>query len=274
LDQGRSIALEIAVDGGSVQVEIAGAGTPIVLLHGWSLDRRIWQPQIEALSSRFRLIAIDRRGFGRSSAPPGLASEIDDLLVVRRTLALDRMVLVGMSQAGRIALRFALAHPHLVCGLVLQGAPLDGFQPGPRREEGIPLTSYMALVREGRIERMKELWRDHMLMRSDVPGVRSRLDELLADYEGRDLLSAEPDGLAPIASELEDVYAPSLVVTGEHDTPWRQLVGDALAYGLPHSSRVKVPGAGHLCNVEHPEAFNALLAGFVTRIENKPQPPA
>ncbi len=273
MDQGRSIALEIGVDGGSIQVEIAGAGRPIVLLHGWSLDRRIWQKQIEALSSRFRLIAIDRRGFGRSSAPPDLGAEIDDLLAVRRNLALDQMLLVGMSQGGRIALRFALAHPHLVRGLVLQGAPLDGFQPGPRREEAIPLTSYAALAREGRIERMKELWRDHLLMRCDVPEARSRIDELLADYEGRDLLSGEADSLAPIAGELEDVYAPALVVTGEHDTPWRQLVADALAYGLPHGRRARVAGAGHLCNLSHPEAFNALLAGFVAGIGSKEQRP-
>ena len=52
------------------------AGTALVLLHGWALDRRAWQPQFGELASRFRLVAIDRRGFGRSTAPPDLATEI------------------------------------------------------------------------------------------------------------------------------------------------------------------------------------------------------
>ncbi len=137
-----------------------------MLLHGWALDRRIWSPQIGALSRRFRVIAVDRRGFGRSTAPPALGAEVDDLLIVKKKLGLERMILVGMSQAGRVALQFALAHPDSVAGIVLHGAPLDGFLPGPRREDAIPLSSYIALARAGQLDRMKALWRGHALMRA------------------------------------------------------------------------------------------------------------
>jgi pimeloyl-ACP methyl ester carboxylesterase len=238
-----------------------------VLLHGWALDRRIWSPQIAPLSERFRVVAPDRRGFGRSSAPPDLAAEIDDLLIVKRKLGLERMILVGMSQAGRVALHFALAHPDSVAGIVLQGAPLDGFLPGPRLEEAIPMSSYIALAKAGQLERMKSLWRGHVLMRAPSAAARSCLDELLASYEGRDLLAPQAAPLASIAGRLEDVYAPALVVTGEHDGDWRQLVGNALAYGLPHGRRAVVAGGEHLCNLTHPEDFNALLAGFAARLE-------
>jgi pimeloyl-ACP methyl ester carboxylesterase len=260
--------VEIGVRGGAVQMEIAGAGTPLVLLHGWALDRRVWQPQIEALAARFQVIALDRRGFGRSSAPPDLGAEIEDLLVIKKRLGLDRMILVGMSQAGRVALQFALAHPDSVLGLALQGAPLDGFLPGPRREDAIPLSSYMALVRQGQLERMKSLWRGHALMRAPAR-VRSQLDQLLSSYQARDLTAGPPPPLASIAGRLEDVYAPALVVTGEQDTRWRRLVGDALAYGLQHGRREIIAGAPHLCNLTHPDEFNQVVAGFAAQVETK-----
>lgn len=251
-----------------MQLECRGAGTPVVLLHGWALDRRVWAPQMEALARSFQVIALDRRGFGRSSAPPNLSAEVDDLLVLKKKLGLERMILIGMSQAGRVALQFALSHPDSVCGIVLQGAPLDGFLPGPRREDAIPLSSYIALALGGQMERMKSLWRRHALMRVPSAAARHCLDELLADYEGRDLVAPQPAPLAAIAGRLEDVYAPVLVVTGEHDTRWRQLVGDALAYGLPHGRRAVVADAEHLCNLTHPDEYNGLIAGFAARVEN------
>ena len=238
-----------------LEAAVAGSGTPLLLLHGWALDRRAWSPQFEPLSPSCRVVALDRRGFGRSTAPPDLAAEIDDLLAVREALGVDRMVLVGMSQGARTALHFAFKYPALTAGLVLQGAALDGFQPEPRGEDAIPLEAYRELVRNGRIEAMKALWREHPLMR------RGGAAELLADYDGRDLLVEEtpPPALAGLLGAIE---APALIVTGGDDVAWRQLVGDALAYGLPNARRAWIAG-GHLCNLSQPAAYNELVASFV-----------
>ncbi len=263
----RTESIKVPVHSGHVEVEVAGAGTPIILLHGWALDRRIWRPQIEYLSRRFLVVAVDRRGFGRSTAAPDLTREVDDLLAVRRTLGLERMILAGMSQGGRVALHFALAHPERLLGLVLQGAPLDGFKPEPWREDAIPLASYAGLVREGRLDAMKSLWRGHALMRLSSEPARADVERILADYEARDLLAACEVEMRPIAGELESIYAPTLVVTGENDTPWRHLVADAIAYGVPRSRREIVPGGDHLCNVTQAARFNALVEGFAVHVE-------
>lgn len=264
--------LDIAVGDGDVRVEVAGRGTPIILLHGWSLDREVWRSQIEALAAHFMVVAVDRRGFGASTAPPGLAREDGDLIAILDRLALDRAVIVGMSQGGRVALHFALAYPERVLGIILQGAPLDGFHPEPRGADLIPVSSYAALVRGGRIDRMKALWRDHALMRVDDPASRRAIDRLLADYEGRDLAVPTPPPLAPIAGELDAIHAPALVVTGEHDTPWRRLVSDAIAYGLPNSRRASIREGGHLCNLTHADIYNDMVTAFVARIEPAPAP--
>jgi pimeloyl-[acyl-carrier protein] methyl ester esterase len=265
---GATDVVNIAVPGGTIAVECAGAGTPIVLLHGWTLDRRMWAPQIEALAGRFRLIAIDRRGFGRSTAPPGLAAESGDILTVLTRLGIDRAVILGMSQGGRIALRFALTHPGRVAGLVLQGAPLDGFAPEPGGDDAIPYDDYAALVRAGRLDEMKARWRHHPLMHAGTPSGQFLRDEALAGYDGRDLVDPGPDAVAPIAGLLDTIDAPALVVTGAQDAPWRQLVSDALAYGLPNGARTRIAGAGHLCNLTHAGAFNRRVASFVAGLES------
>lgn len=225
----------------------------MLLLHGWSLDNRAWGPQ-RPLADRFRLILPDRRGFGRSTAPPGVAAETADMLAICDAFGVERAILVGMSQGGRVALQFALAHPDRVAGMVLQGTPLHDFLPPPSGEDHVPIAAYRELIRSGRIAEMKRDWGRHALMR----GVDSA--QLLAGYDGRDLLA--PAGPAtPLARSLGAIGAPALVVTGLSETPWLDLVGDALAYGLANARRARVPG-GHLCNLSHPESYNELVARF------------
>lgn len=176
------------------------------------------------------------------------------------------MLVVGMSQGGRVALHFARAHPGLMSGLVLDGAPLDGFQPGPRPDETIPLDRFAALARAGELARMKALWRAHPLMHAGSAAMERALDPILADYEARDLIAAAPREMTPLAGDLAGIAVPALVITGEHDTRWRQLVGDALAYGLPDSRRAVIAGGHHLCNLSHPADYNAMLAGFAREV--------
>jgi pimeloyl-[acyl-carrier protein] methyl ester esterase len=175
--------------------------------------------------------------------------------------------LVGMSQGARVALHFSVEHPERVAGVILQGAPLSGFQPAPSGEDIIPLADYASLVRAGKIAEMRALWRDHRLMRVDQAQARHTLDDMLARYDGRDLMVPPCGPLRPLAAELATISVPVLVVTGERDTPWRRLVADALSYGLPSASREVIGNAGHLCNLTHATAYNEVVTSFVRRIE-------
>ncbi len=176
------------------------------------------------------------------------------MLAICDSLAVERATLVGMSQGGRVALQFALAHPDRVAGLILQGTPLNDFLPPPRGEDHVPIAAYRELVREGRLAEMKRAWGGHAFMR----GVDSA--RLLSRYDGRDLLAPATPAV-PLAGSLGEIDAPALVVTGLSETPWLELVGDALAYGLPKARRARLPG-GHLCNWSHPDAYNEMVARF------------
>ena len=259
--------VKIPVSGGDLAAEIHGrisdpAGPAILFLHGWTLDRRVWAPQ-HALAARFPLIAIDRRGFGGSTAPAGLHLETDDILAIQDFLALRESVIVGMSQAGRVALDFALRHPERAAALILEGAGLSGLKPPPPPEEVIPLHHYRELVEAGRIDDMRAEWRRHPLMRSPNPEALTILHEMLRSYDGRDLLAPpSPDSGAGLGA-LNAIRVPVLAVTGDQETPWRRLAADAIADGVPNAQRAIIENAGHVCNLCNPEGFNAVLSAFL-----------
>jgi pimeloyl-ACP methyl ester carboxylesterase len=248
---------------GDILFDRAGAGPCVILLHGWTLDRRMWRAQVEALARHYTVIAVDRRGFGASSAPPGLDNEVDDVLALQEACGVARCALVGMSQGGRVALRYARLHPERLWALALQSAPLDGA--APPEDEAIPYGRYAALWQAGEREAVLKAWSDHAHMRRAHGRAEPLLQTMLQDYAGRDLMAPTP--LAPRRSlvDLNAVATPTLVLTGEHDTAWLQAIGDEIARGLPRSERRVLADSGHLSNLTHPNEFNAALLDFLGR---------
>jgi pimeloyl-ACP methyl ester carboxylesterase len=262
--------ISVEVDGGIVPAWTAGAGGPaLIFLHGWSLDHRIWRPQLDdpALAARCHMVAIDRRGFGTATVPFDLSREPADIVALMDRLAIDRAVVIGQSQGGRSALRFAIEHGDRTAGLVLVGSPVGGFLPLPRPEEDVPVAQFRALVADGRLDELKRRWAAHPLITTGQadPALTA---EILRDYDGRDLLAPLPLP-GPDIGELGAIDTPALVVTGDQDMAWRRLVGDAMAYALPRSQRAGIPAAGHLCNADAPGAFNGLLRAFVAGLEDR-----
>lgn len=250
-----SRVLRVAVPGGDLVVEVAGpreSGSPaILLLHGWTLDRRQWRAQA-ALASRFTLVAIDRRGFGQSTAPPDLAEEPADVARVAAALGLARYHLVGLSQGGKVALAHAATRPPGLDRLVVIGAPLDIAVPEPA--DTLPLAAMAALAAEGRTDAMRQLWLDHPLMAAR-PDVRAALAAMLARYEGRDLVA--PGRPLPVTlADVQRITALAAALVGRHDTPWRRAVAAAL-----HRAGFAggVIDGGHLAPLEAPDSANAAL---------------
>lgn len=245
-----------------------GRGLPVVFIHGWTLDLEVWDPQAAALADSFRVVRYDRRGFGLSGGEPGRAADLDDLGRLLDHLQLAQATLVGLSQGARVALAFALDHPERVAGVVLDGPPDEIGDPESAGDEDFSIAEFRRLVREQGLEAFRRSWRVHPLMRlhSKDGAARELVDRMLERYPARDL-EGPPAGPASPAgrSALSRFGKLALVVNGEFDTPIRLRAGDALARALPVAERVIVLAAGHLPNLDNPNAYNEAIQAFLRR---------
>ncbi|OYY90990.1 MAG: hypothetical protein B7Y45_04655 [Sphingomonas sp. 28-66-16] len=253
-------AIMIDVDGGALAAVVAGAGPELVMLHGWTLDHRNWQPQL-TLADRFRMVMPDRRGFGHSTAPADLAREWRD---VDRVAGEDRFVLIGLSQGASVALDYARHRPERLAALVLVGAPLHNVVVDDLDEEILPRARYAAMVGAGELAAMKIEWAAHPLVRTN-PDARPLLEAMLASYDGRDLTVA-PRAIAITGADITALPMPVLAIAGAGDTGWRRRVAQFIGATAPHGHVVIIDDAGHLCNLDNPHAFNTILSDFLTPI--------
>lgn len=257
--------------------QTGGQGVPVVFLHGFGLDARMWEPQVEPLAQSFRVIRYDLRGYGRSSLPvtwfrgEGRVepyAQTDDLLELLHHLEALPAHLVGLSMGGQLALRFALTHPQAVRSLVLADSALDGYRwsvAWQERWRGI-----LEAARAGDLEEAKRRWLHHPLFAPALerPPVAASLTLQIGGYSGWHWVHRDPDRVPspPALKRLEQVAQPALVVVGERDLPDFQAIADILAGGLPDSRKVVIPEAGHMVNLEAPDPFNREVLGFLRRV--------
>jgi pimeloyl-ACP methyl ester carboxylesterase len=254
---------------GDLVVETTGRGEPVVLVHGWGVDRRMWAHQLPMLRKRFRVITYDRRGFGQSTCTADLEQESDDLEAILAYLRVQRVALVGMSQGGRVAIRLASSHPERVSALVLQGVSLEGLVPPPADGCMIPAAALGELVRSGDRNTLFNRLSGHALF---DPGprftaARAELVEMLRDYRGEDLLaSAGPGGsIDGTVAQLGRIKAPTLVMSGSRETYWLRQVADYTARNIRGARRRVIRGGRHFVNMTHIAGYNACLLDFLTR---------
>ena len=118
----------IEVNGTQLYCEETGAGPALVLIHGFTLDTRMWDDQFGLFAEHYHVIRYDLRGFGQSAVPADtLYAHFDDLKALFDALGIEQAHLVGLSKGGGVALDFALAFPAYVRSLVLIDSILGGF---------------------------------------------------------------------------------------------------------------------------------------------------
>jgi pimeloyl-ACP methyl ester carboxylesterase len=257
--------LYVTVGGVRLRYRDQGGGPALLLVHGWSLDLEVWEPQVAALSRSFRIIRLDRRGFGRSGGQPGLDQDVADIEALRLHLGLKRLALIGMSQGIRAVLTFASRTPAVVSCLVLDGPP-ELADSGPTAN--LSLEPYRQLVRSGGMAAFREQWLRHPLMqlRSADAAARGLLRSIIERYPGHDLVAAPIVARASASpAALESLPLPVLIVTGEFDLPARVHSADALARQLPRAERAVIERGGHLSNLDNPDCYNQLVTAFLTR---------
>jgi pimeloyl-ACP methyl ester carboxylesterase len=252
------------VEGASLRVRSAGEGPAVVLVHGWALDLDMWQAQIDLLAHRYRVLAFDRRGFGRSSGVPSIQQDVDDIDRLLRSFAISRVAIVGMSQGARVALRWALKHPEQALCLVLDGPPAEGWSQSLDTRE-IPIDDYRRRVRSEGLDAFRGMWLQHpfMQLRTSAPQAHQLVREMASRYPARDLLMGELPQL-PLLSErdLMRLNVPTLVLSGECDSAQRRSSASELARALPDAQLKVMPSVGHLAALDDPTAYVRTLQDF------------
>jgi len=262
----------VEVEGGRLYVESTGGGSPLLMVHGWPLDHRIFEPQVRGLAKLHQLITFDRRGFGVSQAAPDLGLEVDDIGRITDALSLESVHLLGMSQGARIALRVAVSLPHIVRSLLLQGPAIDGFEVDEVDDERIPLGEYARLARGGRMDAVRRHWLSHPMMVLDGASDHTYrlLEEIMKAYKGTDLLG-NPAGKTPfeidVLDAVRDLRVPCLLLTGAHETGARRAHAKKLLDLIADCREVVMAESGHLSNLSEPETYNRQVAGFCAMVD-------
>jgi len=254
------------VNGTRLYYEVAGSGHPLVLIHGMSLDTRMWDAQFEPFAHHYQVVRYDARGFGKSALPTGGSyAHTDDLKALLEYLEIAHAFILGLSMGGGIAIDFALAHPEATDALLPVDSRLTGWQPAP--EFAAFLRAVRLRAKEAGIEAARAVWLSSPAFMPALanPEVAPRLAQIIGDYSGWHWLNDNPlRALAPPAVQrLDTLRVPTLIIMGERDFPDCHAIADTLHQRIPKAQKVVIPRVGHMSNMEAPERFNALVLGFL-----------
>ena len=273
----------LTVNGAGMATVDRGSGPPVLLVHGFPLDHSMWDAQIEALSSRFRVIAPDLRGFGPVGQPPsaGLQSAqpgaavpqlvtmdrfADDLAALLDALGVgQRVVLVGLSMGGYVAFAFCRKYAARLRGLILcdTRAAADAPAAAAARHETAD-----RVLREGPAPLA-----DAMLPKLLAPQTLAQRPEIVAAVR-KVILASDRRGIAAalrgmaqrpdFTPLLPQITCPTLVLVGQEDGLSTPDSMQALSRKIPGSQFVIISNAGHLPPLERPAETTAAIEAFLT----------
>ena len=254
------------VNGTRLYYELAGDGDPLVLIHGFTLDRRMWDAQVEPFAQYFRVLNYDGRGFGKSALPDGTEYDrAEDLKALLDALGIERAHVVGLSMGGAVAIDFALAYPQMTRSLVAVDSALSGHRWS--EHWGNTMKPMWAEGQAGNKAAARQIWLEHDLFvpAGENPEVKKRLEHIVHDYSGWHWLHRDSVRRTNAASQLAHISAPVLSVTGERDLYDFHAIANALERDA-NAHKVILPRVGHMSPMEDPEAFNSVVLEFLASI--------
>lgn len=247
-----------------------GRGLPVLFVHGYPLNRQLWAPQVDGLSSAARIIAPDLRGHGESPPIPGpypMELLADDLAAFLDALQISApIVLCGLSMGGYVSFAFYRKYPQRLAGLILAATRAAADSPEGRqnrdhaaekaRQEGVRAVAdgmLPKLLSPQTLDSRPELVEQ---VRNIMYG--TSLEGMLGDLMG---MKQRPDS-TPL---LAEIACPTLVIAGADDQVIPVTEAENMYAAIPNARLQILPHAGHLLNLEQPEAFNAIVDEFLQR---------
>lgn len=261
--------MNFVVNGAALAFEDRGQGLPLVMLHAFPLDGRMWLPQCGALIPQCRCITPDLRGFGSSdpAGPHTVDQYADDVAALLDVLRIERAVVAGLSLGGYTAFALWRRHRARIRALILADTRAEADTPEVRQrrielaelavEKGqgaLAARQLPGLVGKTTRENNPDLYDSihGMMLRASVEGIVGALGAM-----------AEREDSTPL---LEQIDVPTLVVCGEEDAITPLAGMEAMAARIGPSRFEALAGAGHLSNMERPAAFNHVVSEFLASL--------
>lgn len=241
--------------------EDEGTGEPVLLIHGHTMDRRIWDPVLPGLlGADLRVLRPDLRGHGRSTRPDfgyHVSHHAADMVAVLDNAGVDSATVVGYSIGGGVALEMALTTADRLRGLVLMSPvmPDRPFEP-----------AFMDNLREvARVTRSEGIetamvgpWASNPLFAYSFskPGIRDKAAAINRDFPGAEYLATERDRIErpwTVPDRLAEIGIPTEVIAGDHETPGFRAYAEEAAAGIPNARLEFFENCGHLLPLEEPD---------------------
>jgi 3-oxoadipate enol-lactonase len=258
------------IDGIQMAYDDVGVGPAVVLIHGYPFNRSLWTEQTEALTSRFRVVTPDLRGFGESDAAEGPATMdrlARDVATLMDQLGIEQAVIGGLSMGGYVALAFVKQFPSRVKALVLADtraqADTEEAKQTRRQQAEKALSEGMAGIA------------DAMLPKLLTPDTVSKRPEVVKRVRDM-MLKTKPQGAASALlgmAERDDhsdfissIRVPTMIVVGREDAITPLADSEKMNSKIETSHLVVIENAGHVSNLEQTEQFNFALRQFLERV--------
>jgi 3-oxoadipate enol-lactonase len=252
-----------------IYYEVAGSGPVVVFIHAFALNLREWDDQVKVFAPQYRIIAYDRRGFGKSTGIANQGADAEDLRELLDTLGVRSAVLVGHNGGPAVGARFVRVFPERVNGLVFYPSPpIPGF---PYPPEPDPMGDRGAFVRTYGLDSFFKYMHTlpQFYLPPNRPDIKERIESMLATYSGQDILAgagrpATPGPYRlPNFEELKALTVPTLFITGDRAGPHALMVADSMARWMSNARNVVIPGGGVYVHLNEPDRFNAALLAFL-----------
>jgi 3-oxoadipate enol-lactonase len=244
-----------------------GKGLPVVFLHAFPFNRRMWEAQVKALSDRYRIITIDLRGHGESDAPLWrytLELFADDVTGLLDHLGIQQTVLAGLSMGGYLSFAFYRKYPERIKALVLADTRAEADTP----EAAVwRFTLAQKVYKEG-AKAVADDMGPKLLSPKAKPALVEQVRAMILSTQisgivGDLMAMVERPDSTPL---LARIAFPTLVLVGQQDVLTTPEENKRIADDIKNARFEIIPKAGHMSNLEQPEAFNQAVAAFLEGI--------
>ena len=254
-------------DGAQIYYEAVGEGTPVILLHGHTLDLRMWDPQVKPLlEAGYRVIRPEMRGYGHSSKqqPGQQFTHLDDMMTVMDSLHIAKAHVVGLSMGSFVASEMVAMHSDRLLTATLASGNIRNM-PGPSTPfDSLELARKDSIIAQNLaqgIDKWKEEWIEKLVSGggSNREAIRESVTQQVNDWDGWQLINREMRNYYGYEAwdtlKARQPEIPVLILSGEKEGKGKNPM---LQY-LPNSRQVIIQDCGHMSNMEKPDEFTRLI---------------